>query len=89
MNQVFSLYDDEAKKILRSYNWPKGLVIDVVEYTNPLPHLNIRLYRNNFETFDGVDKEYISKMIGEAIMRVRKLGCACFLEVVAECPIRQ
>lgn len=73
-----SLYSTEVKQTLGRFEWPKGLIIDVVEYDN---HLGLRLYRDNFETFDGVDKEFIAKQIGGAIAAVREKGCPLYLEV--------
>lgn len=75
-----TLYSDEIKRFLRQVPWTKGLVLDVIEYDT---HLAIRLYRENFETFDGEGKKAISKLIGETINAVRKQGCPIYLEVAA------
>lgn len=74
-----TLYSDEIKSLLRNYNWPAGLVVDIIEYSD---YLGMRLYRDNFETFDGVDKQFIAKQVGGAIEAVRKRGCPCYMEVV-------
>lgn len=76
-----TLYSEEIKELVRSYSWPKNLIFEIVEYRDPLPHLGFRLFRDNFETFDGVDKEVIAKMVGAAIVAVREKGCPCYLEV--------
>jgi len=73
-----NLYSDEAKRVLHSYEWPADLVIEIVEYED---HMGFRLFRDNFESFDGVDKEFIAKQVGGAITAVRKLGCPMYLEV--------
>lgn len=79
-NEPASLYTDEVKKTLSRFTWPKGLIIDVIEYED---HLGLRLYRDNFETFDGVDKEFIAKQVGGAITSVRQRGCPLYMEVAA------
>jgi hypothetical protein len=73
-----SLYTDEVRAFLLSTKWPKGLVINTVEYDT---HIALRLYRDNFETFDGVDKLKISQLLGETINALRNQGCPCYLEV--------
>lgn len=73
-----SLYTDEIKGYLLNRKWPKGLVVDSVEYDN---HIALRLYRDNFETFDGVDKLSIAQLIGETINAIRNQGCPCYMEV--------
>jgi len=77
------LYTAEVRELLHSYKWPKGLIVHVVEYQN---HISLRLYRDNFITFDGVDMEYVAKVINEALSKINKLGCPCLLEVLPECP---
>lgn len=78
-----SLYTIDIANILRSYRLPNTLVVDVIEYEE---HLALRLYRDNFEAFDGTDKEYIAKKIGAAVNKVRSLGCPMYLEVEARVP---
>lgn len=51
----------------------------VVEYDE---HLALRLYRDNFETFDGIDKEFAAAQVAAAIYRVRQYGCPCYIECV-------
>lgn len=74
-----TLYSDEVKALLRSYDWPTGLIVDIIEYSD---YIGVRLHRDNFETFDGVDKQFIAKQVGAAIEAVRKRGCPCYMEVV-------
>lgn len=73
-----SLYTDEVKQIVRLPQWPDTLAMEVVEYDT---HLGLRLFRDNFETFDGVEKEVIAKTIGDVILKVRALGVPMYLEV--------
>jgi hypothetical protein len=72
-------YTDGVKQFLRSVEWPRGLVVNVIEYDT---HLALRLYRLNFEQFSAIDKLKISERVGEAINGVRNSGCPCYLEVV-------
>lgn len=82
-----TLYTDEIKQMLselaRTHTLPRGLVFDVVEYEH---HLALRLYRDNFETFDGVDKQQIANKIGDIILRIRQKGVPCYMEVEKSVP---
>lgn len=78
-SESVTLYSDEIQQIVRSYDWPKNLVVEIIEYED---YLGFRLFRDNFETFDGVEKEQIAKMVGAAIFAVRQKGCPCYMEVV-------
>lgn len=73
-----SLYTDEVKLIVRSVKFPKGLRADVVEYKD---YLGFRLYRDNFESFSGEDKLFISAQIKKLFEIVRGYGCPFYLEV--------
>lgn len=73
-----TLVSSEVKQILRLPQWPKGLVIEIVEYEF---HISLRLYRDNFERFDGTDKRHIAGLVGETINRIRGIGVPCYLEV--------
>lgn len=74
-----SLYTDEIRGFLLSVKWPKGLIVDTVEYAD---HISLRLYRLNFNKFDGTDKKEIAKIVGETINALRKTGCPSYLEVL-------
>lgn len=73
-----TLYSDEVAKIIRLPDWPKGLIIEVVEKELFLQFI---LFRDNFETFDGEDKRHIAGLVGMTIKRIRDLGVPCYLEV--------
>lgn len=73
-----SLYTDEVRVIVRTQPFPEGLAIEIAEYEG---HLGFRLFRDNFETFDGVDKQYIAGLVGATIKRIRDVGIPCYLEV--------
>lgn len=67
-----------VRGFLLSVKWPKGLIVDTRASEEAVW---IVLYRDNFNTFDGVDKLAISKIVGETINAIRKQGCPCYLAV--------
>ncbi len=73
-----TLYSLEIRRYLLQRKWPKGLIVDTVEYPT---HIALRLYRDNFNSFGGVDQLSISQLVGETINAVRSQGCPCNLEV--------
>lgn len=73
-----SLYDDSIKQFIHTRPWPKGLIVEVVEYEE---YLALRLFRNNFSAFDGVDQLYTAGLIQEVINGVRQSHIPCYLEV--------
>lgn len=66
-------------KLFRSKDWPKGLAIEMIEYEL---YIGMRLFRENFETFHGIDKQHIAGLVGNTIQQIRNLGIPCYLEVV-------
>lgn len=75
-----SLYTDEVKQIVHAFPLPPGMLADIVEYDL---YLGFRLYRDNFETFDGEQKKFASEQIQRIFSSVRGMGCPFYLEVVA------
>lgn len=73
-----TLYSDEIRALVRNTGFPKGLRHDIVEYDD---YLALRFYRDNFETFDGVDKERTATQIQQLFAKVRGMGCPFYLEV--------
>lgn len=73
-----TLVTPDVRQLVRSVTWPKGLVFDVVEYDE---YINIRFYRENFNSFSGEDRLRIAQMVGEVITRIRSTGIWCGLEV--------
>lgn len=80
-----TLYSDEVKRIVKSYEWPEGerLIIefqdgyDVIEQ----PYLIVRLFRDNFNLFDGVEQLKIAKIINDLIPRLNAGGIPTVLDV--------
>lgn len=73
-----TLVTEEVKKILRLPEWPSGLIIELVEYEH---YISLRLFRDNFESFDGEDKRHIAGIVGQTIKKIRDIGIPCYLEV--------
>ena len=72
-----SFYTPEMREYVRSRDWPKGLLFEVVEYKDSL---GIRFYSHNFDNMDGVDKHQAAMMIKEVIEKFRSLGIPTYLE---------
>lgn len=72
-----SLYSDEIRRIANSYTWPPGLIVDIVEHED---NLGVRIYRDNFERLDGVDKLHYAHQIGDMVFAIRQKGCPCYTE---------
>lgn len=80
-----SLYSDEVKKIIKSYDWPPGerLRLEIVEETDiqDSPVLVIKMFRDNFITFDGVEQMRIAQIMNDLIPRLTSTGTPTRLEV--------
>lgn len=72
-----TLYTDEIRTFVRSRNWPRGLVLDVIEYET---HLGFRFYRDNFIKFDGEAQRQIASTVKEVMEKIRSLGIPCYME---------
>lgn len=73
-----SLYSDEIRRFFHTRQWPKGLQALVTEEET---HLQLVLFRDNFNTFDGEDKKQIASMVKEFMETVRKMGVPIYLQV--------
>lgn len=75
-----SLYSAEIKQFVESRKWPKGkrLRLEVVEYED---YLGFRLFRDNFNSFDGEDRLQIAMTIKEIMEKIRADGIPCYIEV--------
>ena len=85
-----TLYSEEVRKIIRSYPWPPGnrlrLEVDEEPLTAPtreghMKCLTLVLFRDNFNSFDGVEQLRIAKIIGELIPRLNSMGIPTQLRV--------
>lgn len=78
-----SLYTDEIRTFVRTREWPKGLILDVVEYPD---YLGFRLYRDNFILFDGEAQRHIASIVKEVMEKIRGMGIPCYLEKEEKVP---
>lgn len=80
-----SLYSETVKKIIGSYEWPPGkrLRLEIGEETDVLdePVLVLRIFRENFITFSGVDQMKIANIMNDLIPRLISSGVPTRLEV--------
>lgn len=72
-----TLYTPEIRRFVRTRNWPKGLVVDVIEYEE---YLAFRFYRDNFIQFDGETQRHIASIVKEVMEKIRGLGIPCYME---------
>lgn len=80
MKDIFnqnSLYTDDIREFVNSRPWPRGLIMDVVEYDD---YLGFRFYRDNFIKFDGEAQRQIASQIKEVMEKIRGLGIPCYME---------
>lgn len=80
-----SLYTKEISQQYHSLQFPKGfksLVIERVQAETGDPYLNLVIFRDNFESFDGEDKQQIAMMVKELMEKVRKAGVPIYLETM-------
>lgn len=72
-----TLYSDEVKRIVKSYDWPPGerLKIEFQDaWLGQSQYLIFRIFRDNFSSFDGIEQLRIAKMIGDLIPRLNSMG---------------
>lgn len=74
-----TLYNEDVKRIIKSYDWPPGnrLIIDPVDgYDENLgvEFLELRIYRDNFIQFDGVEQQRIANIFNDLIPRLHLMG---------------
>jgi hypothetical protein len=74
---VNTLYTPEIKTFVRTRPWPKGLILDVIEYEY---HLGFVFYRDNFIQFDGEAQRQIASLVKEVMEKIRGLGIPAYLE---------
>lgn len=72
-----TLYTPQIKEYVHSVGWPKGLVLDVVEYPG---YLAFRFYRDNFITFSPADQKQIALAIKQVMEHIRGQGIPCYME---------
>lgn len=77
-----SLYTPEISAIFHSLRWPKNFKVQIVQRkaADDL-FLQFIIFRDNFESFDGVDKNQIALMVKEFMEKVRKMGVPIYMEV--------
>lgn len=82
--QPNSLFSGEISAAFHSRQWPRGLKANIVErIAGPTgdPYLQLVLYRDNFNSFDGDDRFQIAMMVKEFIEKVRSLGVPIYMAV--------
>lgn len=75
-----TLYSDEIRNYIYTRAWPTRLLFEIVEYEE---YLGFRLFRDNFNRFDGEDRRQIAMMVKEVMEKVRADGIPIYMEVVS------
>lgn len=73
-----TLYSNEIRQYIQSRKWPRGLIIEIVEYEE---HLGFKMFRDNFNAFDGEDRLQIAMQVKEVMEKVRQDGIPIYMEV--------
>lgn len=81
-----SLYSPAVRAYVNSRPWPKTLRMQVREPSEPSPHLLFVFFRDNWLTFDGEDQKYISEIVREVMMKLRKDGVPCYMGAMENVP---
>lgn len=79
-----SLFTKEISQHLHSLRFPKGfksLIVERVQTETGDPYLQFVIFRNNFEAFDGEDKQQIAMMVKELMEKVRGMGVPIYMQV--------
>lgn len=78
-----SLYTREIRELVFSRDWPKGLIVDIIEYDT---HLGFRFYRDNFIQFDGEEQRQIASSVKQVMETIRGMGVPCYMEKMERVP---
>lgn len=65
-----SLYTPEVREFIYSRDWPKGLVLDIYEATEPAPHLNIIFYRDNWLTLTAQQHQQVVNTVKDLMYKL-------------------
>lgn len=66
-----SLYNNELRTYMRTRDWPKGLIWEIVEFDDCI---KLRLFRDNINALDSDAKLQLAKLVNETLSTVRKNG---------------
>ena len=78
-----SLYTPDIRNYVFTRDWPKGLIIDIVEYET---HLGFRFYRDNFIQFGSEAQRQIAMTVKEVMEKLRGDGIPCYMEKMERVP---
>lgn len=73
-----NLYSNDIRQYFQSRQWPKGLKAFIAEEEH---NLNLVLFRDNFNSFDGEDRLQIAMMVKEFMEKVRGMGVPIYMQV--------
>jgi hypothetical protein len=67
---VSSLYTPEVRNYIFTRDWPKGLILEVAEGSEPLPHLNIVFFRDNWLTLSFEAQLKVTEILKELMAKL-------------------
>lgn len=65
-----SLYTPAVREYIFSRKWPRGLIMDIYEDTEPAPHLNIVFYRDNWLTLTFDQQQQVVETVKEVMAKL-------------------
>lgn len=77
-NDLATLYNNDVRGFIHTRPWPSGLIIDIEEYDG---YLQFILYRDNFNRFDGEDRDQIANQVRVVMEAIRGTGIPIYMEV--------
>lgn len=66
-----SLYTDDIRQVVRSRNWPKSLIWEIVEFEDCL---KFKLYRENINSLDHDNKLRLAGILNDTLNTIRDKG---------------
>lgn len=81
-----NLYTPEVREYVHNRPWPKGLLIDVYEDDEPLPHLNFVFYRDNWLQLSSEAHVQAALVVKEVMEKLRKDGIPCYMGKMETAP---
>jgi hypothetical protein len=75
-----SLYTREVREFIRSRDWPKGLILEIIEEEEPAPHLKIILFRDNWITLPREAHHQATAVVKEVMEKLRADGIPIYMD---------
>lgn len=74
------LYTPEIKNYIWTRDWPKGLILEVEELSEPAPHLKIIFFRDNWMTLSYENQMKVHSTTKEVMHKLWNDGIPTYAE---------